>query len=129
MPPINIPKPILRDVPEEMVQSAYDPEAYYPEAADALKRISAMEGTAMKEFNTNIPKIRAQNEAAMAKWRDQMARAEFARQNYNQSLPRGKKSGLLPVLGGIVGATIGTPLGVPHIGAAIGTGSGNLLRK
>lgn len=129
MPPINIPKPILRDVPEEMVQSAYDPEAYYPEAADALKRISAMEGTAMKEFNANIPKIRAQNEAAMAKWRDQMARAEFARQNYNQTLTRGKKSGLLPVLGGIVGATIGTPFGVPHIGAAIGAGSGNLLRK
>jgi hypothetical protein len=101
-PPVNIPKPLLREVPTEMTQSAYNPEAYYPEAADALQRISAMEGSAMKEFNANIPNIVAENKAKMAAWQQEVNAAERRRQQIIASQGRGKKSGVLPAIGGTI---------------------------
>lgn len=91
-----------------MVQSAYDPEAYYPEAADALRRISAMEGSAMREFNANIPKIQAENQALMTDWQKQVDEAEARRQAIIRSQGRGKKSGVLPAIGGTI---LAGPLG------------------
>lgn len=84
----------------EMTQSAYNPEAYYPEAADALARISAMEATAMQEFNKNIPNIAAENQAKMAAWQQEVAAAEKRRQQIIAAQGRGKKSGALPLIAG-----------------------------
>lgn len=129
-PPVNIPKPLLREVPMEMTQSAYDPEAYYPEAADALARISAMEKTAMQEFNKNIPNIVAENQAKMAAWQQEVDAAERRRQQIIAAQGRGKKSGALPLIGGIVGSTIGAPIGLGAYAAGGLAGSylGNKLR-
>lgn len=92
----------------EMTQSAYNPEAYYPEAADALARISAMEGTAMQEYNKNIPNIVAENQAKMAAWQQEVDAAEKRRRQIIAAQGRGKKSGILP---GIVGTVLAGPLG------------------
>lgn len=116
----------------EMTQSAYNPEAYYPEAADALARISAMEATAMQEYNKNIPNIAAENQAKMAAWQQEVDAAEKRRQAIirAQQQQRGKKSGALPLIGGIIGSTIGAPIGLGAYaaGGLAGGYLGNKLR-
>ena len=62
----------------------------------------------MKEFNANIPKIAAENEAKMAAWQQEVDAAERRRQQIIASQGRGKKSGVLPALGGTI---LAGPLG------------------
>lgn len=79
-PPVNIEKPKLENVPDEMKGSSFNPEMYSESSRPAAQKAYNLQMNAVNAFNQQRSAIEAANAAKMQQYKNQVAAAEAERQ-------------------------------------------------
>lgn len=111
-PPVDIPKPKLEAVPDQMKQEAFNQDMYAQASREAAQRAYALQGNAINVFNQRAQELQAINDQRMADYNQQVQAAEAQRQ---QIIAAGRGRGPKYSKGLTAGATI---LGGPLAGYA-----------